>query len=63
MGDNYDRYHATEKAIDLAKQAIQSGVLAPVNASNFSNVEAAGKDAANYLASFIEELADRIEKL
>lgn len=63
MGNNYDRFHATEKAIDFARLAVQSGIFSPVLAQNFSSAEEAGKDAATYLASFIEELASRIEKL
>jgi len=63
MGNNYDRFAATERAIELAKLAVQSGLFTPINAVNFANADSAGRDAAAYLAGFVAELADRIEKL
>ncbi|PRX32242.1 hypothetical protein B0G75_104263 [Paraburkholderia sp. BL18I3N2] len=59
----YNRTEATERAIEIARLAVQAGVLHPVAVDNRSNPEESGKNAAAWLGGFVAELAGRIEKL
>ncbi|MGQ7939145.1 hypothetical protein [Paraburkholderia sp. D1E] len=59
----YNRTESTERAIEIAKLAVQAGVLHPVAVDNKRSPDDSGKMSAAWLGGFIAELTDRIEKL
>lgn len=59
----YDRFKAAERAVEIAKLAVEGGLINTVTPHNLENPALSGKKAAEWVGSFIAELADRIEKL
>jgi uncharacterized lipoprotein len=60
---NYERYNASQQALEIAKLAVGAGLLKPTTPDNYDNPADSGKKAAEWVGAFIEELTTRIEKL
>lgn len=59
----YDRLKAAERAVEIAKQAVQAGILHPVTPNSMTDPAESGKKSAEWIGGFIAELTNRIEKL
>jgi len=59
----YENKDATLKALDLAKLAIENGLLAGVTPNGFVNPAESGKKTAEFVGGFVKELTKQIESL
>ncbi|WP_186093597.1 hypothetical protein [Burkholderia gladioli] len=59
----YTKTEASEKAIDLASQALGAGWLKPESANSYGSPAQAGQASAEYLGAFIKQLVQELESL
>ncbi|MFP3638125.1 hypothetical protein [Paraburkholderia sp. SIMBA_054] len=59
----YDRFKAAERAVEIAKLAVQAGLINSVTPHGLDDPAKSGTKAAEWVGGFIAELTDRIEKL
>ncbi|MFP3754151.1 hypothetical protein SB751_09675 [Cupriavidus sp. SIMBA_020] len=59
----YDETDAKSVAVTLVQDAVKSGALSFENFTKYSDATKGGKSAADFVATLIEDLAARLQKL